>query len=324
MTDETITDLPTASGIDASADWLAIDRTSLNTTQKINRNTLLGIAGSPVGTTDSQTLTNKVITSPTLTVLDNALTIQDNASPTKQAQFQASSITAGQTRTYTLPDGSTTLVGTDLTQTLTNKTLTAPVINNGSITGTTITTDAIVGQSVATNGTVYGLQITGGEVSGADIQNATIPTAAIADSAVTPAKILTGTGSSWAWQNWTPTITNMSGGTINFAKYIQIGKTVHLRFKYTLGGAGVTNVPIITLPVTANSDYISATVPVFTCILFDNTGFFWNGTALMQGTTSVGLYYFNASAQLAAFSPTVPFTWAVNDWLAISMTYEAA
>jgi len=156
MADSTITALPTASGIDAAVDWLAIDRTSLNTTQKINRNTFLGIAGAPVGTTDSQTLTNKVITSPTLTVLDNAFTIQDNVDPTKQAQFQLSGITAGQTRTYTLPDANGTIADIASSQTLTNKTLTAPVITNGSITGTTITTDAIVGQSAATTGTVYG------------------------------------------------------------------------------------------------------------------------------------------------------------------------
>ncbi len=77
-----------------------------------------------VSADSTQTLTNKTLTTPTLTVLDSALTIQDNSDPTKQAQFQASGITAGQTRTYTLPDASTTVVGTDATQTLTNKTLT--------------------------------------------------------------------------------------------------------------------------------------------------------------------------------------------------------
>ena len=36
-----------------------------------------------------------------------------------------------------------------------------------------------------------------------------------------------------AWQSWTPTFTNMSGGTLNYAKYHQIGKTIHFRLKYT-------------------------------------------------------------------------------------------
>lgn len=57
---------------------------------------------------------------------DDVFTIRDNGDSTKQLQFQLSGITAGQTRTMTIPDASTTLVGADTTQTLTNKTLTTP------------------------------------------------------------------------------------------------------------------------------------------------------------------------------------------------------
>jgi hypothetical protein len=78
------------------------------------------------------------------TVLDSEFQILDNSDPTKIAQFQASGITAGQTRTYTLPDASTTLVGTDNTQTLSLKTLTSPTLNSPTINtptmgGTTLT-----------------------------------------------------------------------------------------------------------------------------------------------------------------------------------------
>lgn len=78
--------------------------------------------------TNSQTLTNKIITSPTLTVADNALTIQDNSDATKQLKFEASGITTGTTRTLTAPDANTTIVGTDASQTLSNKTFVAPAL----------------------------------------------------------------------------------------------------------------------------------------------------------------------------------------------------
>lgn len=54
-------------------------------------------SGALVGDTDAQTLTNKKLT-------DANVTIVDNGDPTKAARFEASGITAGQTRVITLPD----------------------------------------------------------------------------------------------------------------------------------------------------------------------------------------------------------------------------
>ena len=71
----------------------------------------------------NKTLTSPVITTPTITVRDDVLTIQDNLDNTKQARLELSSISPGQTRIVTLPDANITLVGTDTTQTLTNKTM---------------------------------------------------------------------------------------------------------------------------------------------------------------------------------------------------------
>jgi len=77
-----------------------------------------------VDLSSTQTLTNKTLTTPVLTVDDDELTIQDNADNTKKLVFQLSGISTGTTRTLTIPNANTTIVGTAVTQTLTNKTIT--------------------------------------------------------------------------------------------------------------------------------------------------------------------------------------------------------
>jgi hypothetical protein len=87
---------------------------------------------------------------PAFTVTDTDFTVQDDGDNTRKFKFNAGSITTGNTRTYVMPDLDTTLVGTNVTQTLTNKTLTAPVIativNTGTLTLPT-STDTLVGRN---------------------------------------------------------------------------------------------------------------------------------------------------------------------------------
>lgn len=51
-------------------------------------------------------------------------------------------------RVITFPDATTTVVGTDTTQTLTNKTLTSPTINGGTVSSATLTSPTISGTPV--------------------------------------------------------------------------------------------------------------------------------------------------------------------------------
>jgi hypothetical protein len=95
-----------------------------------------GLTGAVVGTTDTQSLTNKALS-------DSTTTIVDVSDATKAIKFDiagTTSVTGTITtafttaKTVTIPDATDTLVGKATTDTLTNKTLTTPIITQGTST----------------------------------------------------------------------------------------------------------------------------------------------------------------------------------------------
>jgi len=104
----------------------------------------------------------------TLPVADTTAIVKNNSDNSKQLKFDLSGLTSGQTRTLTVPDASTTIVGTDTGQILTNKTIsgsnnTLSNIANSSLTNSTITiagTSTALGSSI-TQDTITGLSSTG-------------------------------------------------------------------------------------------------------------------------------------------------------------------
>jgi hypothetical protein len=129
-----------------------------------------------------------------------------------------------------------------------------------------------------------------------------------------------------AWISYTPTWTNLTvGNSTQTFNYSQIGKTIHVNGVLTYGStATVSGSIILSLPVTATTNNF---FPYGVVYAVDS------GTAsyplFMQqaSTTQVALFVINAAgtyAVLADTSGTVPFTWAVNDRIHTSFTYEAA
>lgn len=66
----------------------------------------------------------------TLPVADTSALVQGSVDATKQVRLEVDGLTSGVTRVLTVPDADLTLVGTTITQTLTNKTLGTPTIGD--------------------------------------------------------------------------------------------------------------------------------------------------------------------------------------------------
>lgn len=277
-----------------------------------------GLTGSVVGTTDTQTLANKTLTTPTV-----------------------ASVKPDGTHTWTFPAATDQAVGRATTDTLTNKTLTSPVINTPSISGSggaltlpagpdtlvgRATTDTLTNKTLASpafsgtaSGSLASLTATGATLDSASTVGGVSGTTLASDHA--------------AWTAWTPTIAGGSvGNAVLTFKYKQIGKTVHVLGKFQVGSTtSFPALPNFSLPVQAASAWaISAVndqsqVPVGQVWMIDHNTGSYTATVFI-GSDALSFQFFAALStdNLHTITSTFPFTLGTGDVIAFSFTYEAA
>jgi len=115
--------------------------------------------GTIVGTTDTQTLTNKTLTSPVINGGSfTSAGITFNGSTSGTTILQASAVASG---TLTLPAATTTLVGRNTTDTLTNKTIAAGSNTITGLTNTNLSGTAGITNANLANSTISGVSLGG-------------------------------------------------------------------------------------------------------------------------------------------------------------------
>jgi len=181
------------------------------------------------------------------------------------------------------------------------------------------------------------LDIIADEFNG-NIDNDNIKSAAAIDGSKLADDSVSGSKLSLAWQDWTPTWTNLTegNGTTDYSRYTQIGDTVIFMYSFTFGSTSSIDAshPSFTLPVTASSSIPAdsanenpTAMIIGQCKYNDHGSERYFGNLDLESTTEATINLWNAAAtdlRVAAVTSTAPFTWTTGDAIILNGMYEAA
>lgn len=323
-----------------------------------------GVSGSVVGTSDSQTLTNKTLTAPSIATITNSgtltlptgsdtlvgrattdtLTNKTLTSPAVNTPTLVLSTTTSTTSArlaatpasgqLNLGDGTTALTITADTKaaTLTNKTLTSPTINGATLSGTlaggTFTGSTLTAPTIATisnSGTIT--LPTGTRTLVARDTTDTLTNKSIDGDANTLTNVAAATTKAEAWATGTPAISGTGWVLSNgtlASRFIQRGKTVEFSIKYTVGSTDTIGSGALTITSSTFPTGLDTSVHANS---FSKTGGATYGGAGRMTTAGAFSPRFTPSTAGGADqtgTSTSPTTWATGDILRCNGTYEVA
>lgn len=156
-------------------------------------------------------------------------------------------------------------------------------------------------------------------------ESSIVPTAALQDNAVTIAKI-----ANEAWSSWAPAYVNftLGNGTLSYAKYLKVGRTVHFRIRVILGTTSAVSGNIrFSLPINT-ADYVNSDTALNgTVALVDTGSSYIVGIPRPYSTSTIEIVAMSsggANVGTTNLSSTAPFTWGSGDVWSAAGSYESA
>lgn len=119
------------------------------------------------------------------------------------------------------------------------------------------------------------------------------------------------------WPSYVPTLTGFAG-SIGRARYYKIGRFVQVQVMLSIAAGGVTGNMRLSLPVQAHAAAVILTSPV-------GVGTAHGTTVMMSPAFLIDQTTFGTRhTDTGEWGPSRPFTWAVGNFAAWNLQYEAA